>query len=156
MSLEEEVARQLNRARRCGLHGSEFDAVFAEFFTAVEDGPPEVLVEEGAVDWDDPMLDTNAGDDVDEIVQADSDMAKRTVSNDEMSVDSVGLFEDTDIEIQEENTEVEDAVQRAVDTFEFMTVPQKTCHCKCGLFNGQPCRDQFSVEETENIRYAIF
>ena len=45
------------------------------------------------------------------------------------------------------------AMDKAANMFECINMPQKKCHCVC---NGQPCISQFSDENQESIRYAMF
>ena len=52
--------------------------------------------------------------------------------------------------------EEDGAMDRAANMFECINMPQKKCHCACKLYNGQPCISQFSDENQESFRYALF
>ena len=50
--------------------------------------------------------------------------------------------------------EVDDAMERAVDLYDCVDVPQKKCHCVCKLYEVRPCISQFGEEKQLSIRYA--
>ena len=52
--------------------------------------------------------------------------------------------------------EEECAKDRAANMFECINMSRKKCHCICKLHNGLPCISQFSDENREFIRYALF
>ena len=52
--------------------------------------------------------------------------------------------------------EEEDAMDTAANMFECINMTQKKYLCVCKLHNGQPCISQFSNENQESIRYAMF
>jgi hypothetical protein len=59
---------------------------------------------------------------------------------------------DSDEEI--DNPE-ETAVAKAVELFDFLTFPNKTCHCHCQLYGGRSCIEQFNDEEKNTIKMNI-
>jgi len=51
-----------------------------------------------------------------------------------------------------DDEEVRHACEKAEEVYEFVTLPHKTCHCKCQLNDGKRCIDQFNPEDQDAIK----
>jgi len=54
-----------------------------------------------------------------------------------------------------DDEEVRHACEKAEEVYELVTLPHKTCHCKCQLNDGKRCIDQFSPEDQDAIKMNV-